>query len=422
MIFGLLWGIIAQIFFNVIVLMKKNSLILLLTSLMTLSAQAAPVVNFGQDLTALKTAFNNRSVHILQIGDSHTAGDYFTEQLRKRLQAELGDGGVGFAYPTNLSGQRTARHGYGDTWQSFNSRSNAGLDYPLGGVYALSDGVSPMQLTSRYYNGVLQQARIVLKGQQGDKITLSDAQGSREAVLSRSGWQVANLPIQFPVSIEASSGVAIGGIWLSNETGGVVSAMGINGATQDYWNRWHDSLAQDLNVSKANLVILAYGTNEAFQNNPSSQEEAIKYAISQIKAGLPQATILLVNAPDSLKSTAGSCGTPPPSLSQSRQTIQEIARQYGTLYWDWQEMMGGSCSMKTWISQGLAAKDGVHFTAKGYQTAANDLYDNLKYLLNTAYTPTSYQTTPTQKYQAVPTSNTPVASGRICNASGCRVL
>ena len=33
---------------------------------------------------------------ILQIGDSHTAGDFFTDTLRKRLQKTWGDGGIGW--------------------------------------------------------------------------------------------------------------------------------------------------------------------------------------------------------------------------------------------------------------------------------------------------------------------------------------
>jgi hypothetical protein len=33
--------------------------------------------------------------------------------------------------------------------------------------------------------------------------------------------------------------------------------------------------------------------------------------------------------------------------------------------------------MKNWMAQGLAAKDGVHFSAQGYETAADKLADSL---------------------------------------------
>ncbi len=44
--------------------------------------------------------------------------------------------------------------------------------------------------------------------------------------------------------------------------------------------------------------------------------------------------------------------------------------------------MGGACSMKSWMAQGLGARDGVHFTAQGYQTAAGKLADDLIKLAN----------------------------------------
>lgn len=40
-------------------------------------------------------------------------------------------------------------------------------------------------------------------------------------------------------------------------------------------------------------------------------------------------------------------------------------------------MMGGEVSMKTWISEGLARSDGVHFTASGYQCLSEALADSI---------------------------------------------
>ena len=40
-----------------------------------------------------------RGLVILQIGDSHTAADYFTGELRQKLQARYGNGGVGYLEP-----------------------------------------------------------------------------------------------------------------------------------------------------------------------------------------------------------------------------------------------------------------------------------------------------------------------------------
>lgn len=384
-----------------------------------MTALAAPVQNFGQNLAPLQAAFAQNKVHILQIGDSHTAGDYFTETLRKRLQAEIGDGGVGFAYPAKLSGQRTARHGYsGSEYTVYNSRRGS-FDFPLGGVAAVSNGKT-MTLTSSTYRGDTQAMQALVRGNAGNTVRLSDARGTRTLQLARDGWQTLSDTVTFPVSVTADSGVVLGGFWLTKPSGGVVSAMGINGATQSYWRKWRADVAHDLAVSRADLVILAYGTNEAFGGSTGGHKEVVQQAINQIRQGLPNAAILIVNAPNSLKNTAGSCGTAPANLQAVQSNLYELAQANGTLYWDWQAAMGGSCGMKDWMGRGLAAKDGVHFSAKGYELAANDLYSGLKMLL-------SGQTTgnTTRRYVATPSASTvqsAVQTGRICMKGVCRVL
>ncbi len=348
-------------------------------------AQASSVYDYGEtNLKSLRQAYKQGNLHILQIGDSHTAGDHFTEQLRKRLQADIGDGGLGFAYPDKLKGQRNARHGYHSSWSLNNSRNNKwGANYPLGGVYAVSNSrYNTLNLTSEYYLGDTQYADIVVYGDKGQNLTLNNKNGSSSLTLKKSGWQVVPAKINFPTAIQADSGIRVGGFWLKHRQGGIVSAMGINGSTQDYWNRWHSNLVQGLSFSQADLVILAYGTNEAFRSSASDLTHDMTRAIKKIRRGLPNASILIVGAPESLKSTKGRCGTRSPSLDSVQYQLQQIASKNHTLYWDWQDSMGGKCSMKSWVDQGLAASDGVHFSRAGYGRVANDLYNNLKSVLN----------------------------------------
>lgn len=357
---------------------------ILATSCSAQSAQASPVENYGQDLQGLQNAFAEKNVHILQLGDSHTAGDYLTEQLRKRLQQEVGDGGLGFAYPMAVKGQRVARHGYsGSGWKLSNSRFDKNEDYPIGGMVATSTGSGGrLTVTSQYYNKDHQQARIMVNGKTGQQITINDANGTRELPLLQDGWQTVSTPIVFPYTLSAEAGTKVGGAWINRGSGGTVSALGINGATQSYWQRWRPQLQQDFATSQADLVILAYGTNEAFQNNVSDQKQITKQAIATVRAGLPNASILVLGAPESLKSTSGSCGTRATSLDSVQSQLRQAAQESGVLYWSWEDAMGGRCSMKSWISQGLGASDGVHFTRSGYERAANTLYSDLKQLLS----------------------------------------
>jgi hypothetical protein len=59
---------------------------------------AARLAPFFEGLAALE-AGASRPVHVLQIGDSHTAGDLFTGPVRSRLQGRFGRGGRGLLAP-----------------------------------------------------------------------------------------------------------------------------------------------------------------------------------------------------------------------------------------------------------------------------------------------------------------------------------
>ncbi|HEZ3760221.1 TPA: GDSL family lipase, partial [Neisseria meningitidis] len=80
----------------------------------------------------------------------------------------------------------------------------------------------------------------------------------------------------------------------------------------------------------------------------------------------------------------GVCGTRPVRLTEVQQMQRRVARQGQTMFWSWQNAMGGICSMKNWLNQGWAAKDGVHFSAKGYRRAAEMLADSLEELVRAA--------------------------------------
>ena len=53
---------------------------------------------FFQQLTQREDEPGNGTVRVMQWGDSHTAADMFTGELRARMQARFGDGGVGYTY------------------------------------------------------------------------------------------------------------------------------------------------------------------------------------------------------------------------------------------------------------------------------------------------------------------------------------
>ncbi len=119
----------------------------------------------------------------------------------------------------------------------------------------------------------------------------------------------------------------------------------------------------------------------------------MKRRVGQIRQALPNAVILVIGAPESYKkrptkkqlANTDSVSTDlsvmdceslrPRLLTQIQQIQSDIAREQGTLYWDWQQAMGGQCQVPQLINDGLMQKDGIHFTAKGYQYAADKLIE-----------------------------------------------
>ncbi|RKV75578.1 MAG: hypothetical protein D8H97_23260, partial [Neisseria sp.] len=137
-----------------------------------------------------------------------------------------------------------------------------------------------------------------------------------------SGWQIIRSNGRLPLTLSSSMPWDIGYINIENPGRGVtVSALGINGAQLTHWSKWRPSWQDDLAQTRADLVIIAYGTNEAFARDLdiTATEQSWRSYIRQIKQSLPDAGILILGAPESLKSTSGSCGTRPATLSSIQQ-------------------------------------------------------------------------------------------------------
>ena len=355
----------------------------------TETLQAGYLNNYNDpNIERLKSAVQNRNINVIQFGDSHTAADTLTEVLRNQLQSSLGNGGMGWAMPMFFTGQRLARFGYDNNgWQPISSRTQHSGNYTIGGLNAVPR-FSGATLTIKAKLSEQPQSIIASIRQAPSDGNFSgvDATGKSftlEAPQKNNRWQTVrfNATLPFTITAQNANNSAIGGWWARNQNGqgAVVSAIGINGAELSNWNRWSSDWQQELSTVAPDLVILAYGTNEAYNDNLNVEQtrNTLVEKIQDIRRAAPQTAIMIISAPESLKSTAGSCGRRPVKLDAVQQMQQDVAQSMHTLHWDWQQAMGGNCSMKSWINQGLGRADGVHFSANGYnkigQMLANDL-------------------------------------------------
>ena len=346
-----------------------------------------------------KVASPDSVLRIIQFGDSHTAADIFTGDLRQKFQKRFGGAGIGWVSPINVYGQRNSQVYYTATdWLLSSSRVTPLNDYPMGGFIATPTAPNA-QLVINYNvdeKPSLWNATFLVKPlKKGQKLKVVDGMNYEIILDPDNGldWQYINAFVMLPLTITADSADAIklGGIWLekNGKPGVVLSSVGLNGAKLSVWQNWRSQWMNDLAKSKSDLVIIAYGTNESLETpfNLDRYKQSLINDIKQIRKKSPKSVILIVSPPDAMLRNkikrGNSCqAMQPPNLTSIRTAQQDVARQMHTLYWDWARVMGGPCSMRSWVTKGLASKDFIHLTANGYNQSADVLYKALLKILN----------------------------------------
>ncbi|EMF4711206.1 SGNH/GDSL hydrolase family protein [Providencia stuartii] len=344
---------------------------------------------------ASKLKQGHQQVHIVQIGDSHTAADFFSGNLRTLFQQRYGDAGPGFVPAISIPGQRTAtinRRSDKQQWELFSSRKDERFDYPLGGLIALPmTSASTVQLMPLQAANGVYQLQALYQNTAGSQMSVSPAASSPVALPATGNYWRFSSPVntQLPAEVTVSNdnNLKLGG-WLlrSNRPGVMLSAIGINGATINMIDKWQPQWVETLAQMSPDMVILAYGTNEAFNDKLDliAYQQSLREKIRQIRQYMPKSVIVLVGPNDSIKfNDATSCDAKMPVHLKNVIKVQKaIAAQEKTLFWDWQDFMGGPCSIRSWAAQDLARPDNVHLSAEGYKRSAQGFYQQLSQLLN----------------------------------------
>ncbi len=345
----------------------------------------------GLDRLAAKLQAGNQRVHILQLGDSHTAADLFTGQLRMRFQQRFGDGGPGMVSPVQVSGQRSAVVSFskpGQSWQLFSTRKDPREDFPFTGLIA-----QPLQnnatVTLTLTNGNPSRYQVSTLYKSSTDATLMIGSARQTLPNSQNHWQLsASQRATFPLNatLSGQDHSQLGGWFISAPHPGVIlSAVGINGATLSAWKKWQADALAPLAALKPDMVILAYGTNEAFDDDldPALYRRQLEARVVQIREILPDAVILLIGPPDSIKNKEQTrCNRREPvSLANVMQVQKQVAEAQQLLFWDWRGFMGGACSIERWSEAGDARPDLIHLSADGYKKSADALFNQLMTLM-----------------------------------------
>ena len=341
-------------------------------------------------LAAVEAGSANHPVHILQLGDSHTAGDRITGKVRAVLQGRFGDGGRGVLAPgVPYDGYSPMQVEVVATGWAV---TQAPLTYPgfepfpvgLTNVWQV-EADADSRLTLRL-DAPLQAGEIRLCWEAPWGVILSDEDETWRIEAESEGWWLscggvrpATAPRELvlrPADPERPL-VKLDHIRLTKSGPGVVvSNLGLIGATlADLAARTEEVVIDELAEWRPELIVLGYGVNEGFDAglDAVAYERLLRGQIERLRLRAPGASLMILGAPDALKNgVADGCSAdglraPPPTLAVVRDVQRRIAADLGVAFWDWHGRMGGDCSADRLAlrAESLMRGDRVHFTSAG---------------------------------------------------------
>ncbi|MDX3884689.1 MAG: GDSL-type esterase/lipase family protein [Sphingomonas sp.] len=257
-----------------------------------------------------------RPVHILQIGDSHTAGDTITGAWREVLQARYGGGGrgvlaAGRPYQGYLTQGITAQMSSG--WRISSTFGSASAPpRPL-------MGVSGFSLTSQQPGA--EMSLTADAGQMFDRFVLcAVAAPGAGALTIRIGARTERMQLasateraecrtvsvdqpSFTVTVTAEDRPVTITSWATfRDNGGIaLSNVGVVGSQLQHFARTDDAVvAEELRAYRPDLIVIEFGTNEGFSPvfRPNEYEITLRSQIGRMRRLAPGVPILLIGAPD----------------------------------------------------------------------------------------------------------------------------
>ncbi len=383
---------------------------------------------------ALRTLEHNREKHrltIVQLGDSHTAGDRFSGYLRARLQRRFGDAGRGMLAPGRVyryyrPSQTHVMQTLG--WDVESSRRSVGhalmgiVGYALRGFDPEDEVVLEPKGTKSFRFVEVEFVRrphggsfdVVVDGKRISTVVTE----SKKRAPARVIFKIPSGGRKLRISPAGNGEIDLLSVSLyAKRNGGIAYVShGVGGETVNVIERWSRKIVrwQFRHLDPA-LVIVAYGTNEGFNYRlrPAEYERDFRARLTFLKSVAPHASFVILGAPDAamLPSWCGRSARrrdkyecrklrssdkedylkllarrsdrlcywhEPPTLEKVREIQRRVARELGAYYWDWSKVMG-RCGLDRWSRQDppLAYSDRVHMTTRGYDVSAEAFYQSL---------------------------------------------
>lgn len=355
------------------------------------------LTNFYEKLWELSQG-KRKTVTIVHIGDSHIQADFLSAIVRKNLQEQFGNAGRGTVFPYRVAHSNEPwsykTSGTGNWIYARNVKPIEGLHFGLAGhTIAAGDTNSTFQirvddaLDLNY--GFNRVSLFHSKGQRNLNFMLCDEFNCFLAkndptdttpYISVFTFDTLyhSLVIDCIPGDSAANRLEIYGMLLENGQSGLLYNMiGVNGATYADYNN-SDLFFTQLALLKPDLVMVSLGTNEGYARdfNANAYRQSIEQFMQNLRGLVPESDFLLTSPGDSFKRYRRTY-VRNPNMQIARNTLLQWCDSNQVACWDLFGIMGGYGSMTKWYAAGLAARDRLHYSKKGYEIQGHLLSEAL---------------------------------------------
>lgn len=366
----------------------------------------------GNDWSDLKDALQKTDKNkftVVHIGDSHLQADVGTGHVRELLQEKFGNGGRGLICPLKICGTNEP-YSY-----VFTTTSTCATSRLLKRPWTTDMGFTGTAFTPQSTTFDITLSTVTTRlpeGSKFDKIRIF-ASIQPEITMVANEEDIIMTPciiqndyftdillskpvVTAKISLFSLEQVTIYGASLHYGNSGVeYHTIGNNGATFATYNELQ-SVGFDISHFCPNLIILSFGTNEAFSKISDEEFEAdIDYMIFNIKNKNPEAKILLTTPMECQKSkktyrrrkghkrkVKTSSFIVNDKVKRMRDVILKYADDNSIPVYDFYAVAGGKDASNKWAENGLMARDRIHNSFKGYLLYGDLFYHALTNTLN----------------------------------------
>lgn len=348
---------------------------------------------FYAKLDRLTQGKETTPLRVLWLGDSHTAADFMTHPLRRRLQEVGGNGGPGFI----RLGLDQYRHGSARVekvgkWRhqpiqpSQRTRVLDGV-FGYGGIRTIPTAGALAKVTLRDLAPETKvRFTVAVRLGTGDAVEvkvggerrrLRGPKSSAEGRLFLTESFETTAATSFSIQHFAGSPEVFGLFAETVLPGVVFDTAGINGARVATPLAWDAESYEAAVAERApDLFVLAYGTNEAFDNTSIERyPDQYRELMARLRRASPNASCWVVGPPDSATKAGTSISRVAPITEAERSVAEELGCAFSSL----RAFMGGDASFDTWMraSPPRARGDRVHLTILGYEELGAQLAEAL---------------------------------------------